>query len=165
MTSESGFKVCPSCREEYTLMMEQCVHCDVALVFPNEIPPDDVGSLDDFPPAGELIYLRVAPLAWIRALSEALEEAGVPHRVEPGRVADPPEGQQPGTFGNVDLFGLYVRTEDEARAREVDSSIAVRVLPEEPEDLAEGEDDACPACGATLAADVATCPDCGLGLG
>ena len=132
---------------------------------PEALPSEGPVDVADFPPASELVYLRIAPLPWIRALSEALEEASVPHRVEPGRLADPPEGQRPETFGDVDLFGLYVLPEDEARAREFDSQIAVRVLPEEAEDVSEEEDDACPACGAGLGHDATTCPDCGLGFG
>jgi hypothetical protein len=164
VTSESGFRVCPSCHEEYTLVALQCVHCDVALVSPDSLPAEEE-ELADFPPASELVYLRIAPLPWIRGLSEALEKASVPHRVEPGRLADPPEGQRPEIFGDVDLFGLYVLPEDVASAREFDSRIAVQVLPEEAEDVGEEEDDACPACGAGLGHDATSCPDCGLGLG
>ncbi len=163
--SESGYKICPTCHEEYTLVMERCADCDVNLVSPDQIPSDDDGDLEDFPPASELVYLRVAPLPWIQALSNGLEQAGVPHRVEPGGVANPPEGQQPETFGDVDLFGLYVLPDDEPGARELDSRIAAQVLPEEAPDLVDGEDDTCPACSAKLSASSTSCPDCGLGLG
>ena len=50
-------------------------------------------------------------------------------------------------------------------AREFDARIASQVLPEEAEDLPQGEEDSCPACGANLAAQATSCPDCGLGLG
>ncbi len=164
MSTEFGYKVCPSCREEYTLVMERCADCDTALVSPDQIPSDDDGAAETFPELSELVYLRVAPLPWIRALSSGLEQAGVAHRVEPGRLADPPEGQRPETFGNVDLFALYVLPADEESARELDDRIALQVLPAEGEDLVEGEDDECPACGSRLSAAATSCSDCGLGL-
>ena len=164
MSEQLGYKVCPSCLEEYTLVMEQCVHCDVALVSPDEIPSEDEGEILDFPPASELVYLRVAPLPWIKALSDGLEEAGVAHRVEPGKLANPPEGQRPETFGDVDIFGLYVLPADEARARELDARIAAIVLPEEGDDAESGVADACPACDAELTPEASSCPNCGLGL-
>jgi hypothetical protein len=164
MSEELGYKVCPDCLEEYTLVMQQCAHCDVALVSPHEIPSDDDGDAEDFPPASELVYLRVAPLPWIRALSDGLEGAGVPHRVEPGSVGNPPEGQRPETFGAVDLFGLYVLQEDEETARGLDSQIAAIVAPEQGEEAGAGEADACPACGADLSLEASSCPNCGLGL-
>ena len=165
MSTEFGFKVCPTCREEYTLVMERCADCDVALVSPSEIPSDDEGRPEDFPDISQLVYLRVAPLPWIRALSSGLEQAGVAHRVEPGKLADPPEGQRPETFGDVDLFALYVLPADEPSARKLDEQIALQVLPEEGEELAEGEEDECPACSAKRSAAATSCPDCGLGLG
>lgn len=165
VSSDFGYKVCPTCGEEYTLVMERCADCDVALVSPDQLPSEQDADPAEFPPASELFYLRVAPLPWIQALSNGLEEAGVPHRVEPGKLADPPDGQRPETFGDVDLFALFVLPEDAPAASELDSQIAARVLPHEAEDLQEGEEDACPACGTRLSAEATTCADCGLGLG
>jgi hypothetical protein len=165
VSTDLGYKMCPRCEEEYTLVMERCVDCDVALVSPDQMPPVEDADPAEFPPASELFYLRVAPLPWIQALSNGLEEAGVGHRVEPGSLTDPPDGQRPETFGDVDLFALYVLPEDAPAASELDSQIAARVLPGEAEELQEGEEDACPACGAKLSAEATACPDCGLGLG
>jgi hypothetical protein len=165
VSTDFGYKMCPTCGEEYTLVMERCADCDVALVSPGEMPSEGDADPEEFPPASELLYLRVAPLPWIQALSNGLEEAGVPHRVEPSGLANPPEGQRPETFGDVDLFGLYVLPQDGPAARELDSQIVRRVLPDEAEDLQEGEEDQCPACGAELAAEATSCSDCGLSLG
>jgi hypothetical protein len=164
MPTERRYKLCPECREEYTLIATRCADCDVLLVHADELALEEE-EIEAFPPASELECVRVAPIAWIRALSQALQEGGVGHRVEPARVEDAPEGQRPEVFGDVQLFGLYVRGEHASTARELDGSIAAQVLPEEAPALAEGEEEACPACGTALAADVTECPDCGLRLG
>ena len=98
-------------------------------------------------------------------MSEALQQGGVVHRVEPASADDAPEGQRPDVFGDVQLFGLYVRMEHVSTARELDDSIAAQVLPEEAPTVEEGEEETCPACGTALAADVTECPDCGLSFG
>jgi len=158
-----GFRVCPECREEYTLAVLRCAECDVALVAPGEVPEEP--PAEELPPAAELAVVRVAPLPWIRALSGALEELGVPHRVEPARPADAPEGQTADSFGDADLFGLYVRPASLETAREIDGRIEQQVMPKEGEALSEGDTDACPACGAELSASDQECPDCGLPFG
>ena len=158
------YKVCPECHEEYTLVASRCADCDVDLVHGDELALEEE-ELEALPPASELECVRVAPIAWIRALSEALQQGGLVHRVGPASAEDAPEGQRPEVFGNIQLFGLYVRIEHASTARELDDSIAAQVLPEEAPALAEGEEEACPACGTALAADVTECPDCGLRLG
>lgn len=164
MRTPRRYKLCPECHEEYTLVATRCADCDVDLVHGDELALDEE-ELEAFPPASELECVRVAPIAWIRALSEALQEGGVVHRVEPASADDAPEGQRPEVFGDIQLFGLYVRSEHASTARELDDSIAAQVLPEEAPALVEGEEEACPACGTALAADVTECPDCGLRLG
>jgi hypothetical protein len=164
MPTGRHYKLCPACHEEYTLVASRCADCGVDLVHGDELALEE-DELEAFPPASELECVRVAPLPWIRALSEALQQGGVVHRVEPASADDAPEGQRPEVFGDVQLFGLYVRSEDAPTAREFDDSIAAQVLPEEAPALAEGEEEACPACGTALAADVTECPDCGLRLG
>ena len=83
------------------------------------------------------------------------------HRVEPARVADAPEGQQVGNFGDVDLFGLYVREEDAEPVRKLDAVIAIQLLPDEAPHEVEGEE-ACPACGTELQEEIDECPECGI---
>jgi hypothetical protein len=164
MPSEPHYKLCPACRTEYTLVATRCADCDLELVDADALPDADEDR-EAFPPASELECVRVAPIAWIRALSGALQRGGVAHRVEPATAEDAPEGQRPDVFGDVQLFGLYVESAQAAPARELDDSIAAQLVPEEAPALAEGEEEACPACGATLASDVTECPDCGLQLG
>ncbi len=158
------YKHCPECRTEYTRFVTRCTDCDVDLVHAETLP-DEEGEIEAFPPASQLECVRVAPIAWIRALSEALRERGLAHRVEPATDRDAPDGQRPEVFGEVQLFGLYVRSECASPARELDGSIAGQLLPEEAPPLEEGEEEACPACGVALAADAIECPDCGLRLG
>lgn len=164
MAAEPRYRICPACRTEYTSIATRCVDCDLELVEADALATADE-EVQAFPPASELECVRVAPVAWIRALSGALQQGGVAHRVEPVSAADAPEGQRPDVFGDVQLFGLYVQDEHAAPARELDSTIAARLLPEEAPALAEGEEESCPACGAGLTSDAIECPDCGLQFG
>ena len=164
MTTPAQYKLCPECRAEYTLAAMRCADCGVDLVHAHELADLDQ-ELAAFPPVSELQCVRVAPMAWIQALSAALQQAGVTHRVERARSADAPEGQRTGVFGDVPLFGLYVRSEDVASTREIDGAIAGQILPEEAPVLVAGEEDACPACGAAVGSDASECPDCGLRFG
>ena len=164
MSIEPHYKICPACRTEYRLVATRCADCDVDLVDAATLASEDEAR-KAFPPASELDCVRVAPIGWIRALSEALQERGVAHRVEPASAADAPDGQSPDVFGSAQLFGLYVQSEQVPPARDLDDSIAAQVLPEAAPTLAEGEQEACPACGTALAADATECPDCGLVFG
>ena len=157
---EADHQLCPECRTEYTLTATRCAECDVALVHPDAVPEEE--PPEELPPAAELECIRVAPLAWMRALSGGLQQQGVVHRIEPARPADAPEGQRPGVFGSVQLFGLYTKAEEAQVARELDSTIAAQLLPEEAPALDEGEAEACPACGTEIAAHATECHDCGL---
>ena len=161
MSTQSGYKVCPECRVEHVQSATRCADCDVELVQAGDLQAEPV----DLPAASGLECVRVAPLAWIRALSDALEQRGVAHRVEPATAEDAPEGQGAAVFGDVQLFGLYVDDENATPARELDSRIAAQVLPEQAPSLDEGEEEVCPACSSPLEADAVECPDCGLVLG
>ena len=155
MSEEYDFQICPSCKGEFTLLVDRCTECDVDLVSP---------GTDEFPPASELVCVRVAPVQWIEALSNALEDRQVPHRVEPIAPDAIPEGVEP--VGAGELVGLFVDDEGEEIARSLDAQIAAQVQPEQHvEALAEGEVESCPACGEELAADAAECPECGLAFG
>ncbi len=164
MSQEAAFKLCPECRGEYRLEALRCAECDVELVAPEALEAQEQEA-EAFPAASELACVRVAPLAWVRALSEALQQQGVAHRVEPATEEDAPEGQRPEVFGNAALFALYVRDAQHAVAAEVDAGIAAQLLPDEAPVLGEGDQDACPACGTALSADAAECPECGLSFG
>jgi hypothetical protein len=163
MSTEHGYKLCPECRTEYTLVATRCADCDVDLVAPHEVPAEE--EVGEPPPASELQCGRGAPLAWTRALSGGLQQTGVVHRIETAEVGDAPEGQRPGVFGNVQLFGLYVRDEHVEPAQALDGNIAAQLLPEEAPAIDAGEEESCPACGTALEAHALECPDCGLTFG
>ena len=95
--------MCPACRVEHVQQATRCADCDVELVQPEDLPAED--ELVDLPPAGELACVRVAPLQWIRALSDGLEQHGVPHRIETARPEDAPEGRLEG-------YALFYACED-----------------------------------------------------
>jgi hypothetical protein len=97
-------------------------------------------------------------------LSHELEHVGVAHRIEAANEEDAPDGQDVTVFDGTRLFGLYVRGEDFATARELDGSIAAQLLRDEAPPLAPGEEEHCPACGTSLAADEVECGECGLVL-
>lgn len=162
MASEVQYRVCPSCRDEFVPTMERCPDCDVPLVHEEELGPEEA---EELPPVEELACVRVAPVAWIRALSEGLQQRGVAHRVQGARIEDAPEGKSARVFGNVGLFGLWVGEEDRPAAEELDGTLAARLVPEEAPELGEGDEETCPACGTTLDADTVECPDCGLAFG
>jgi hypothetical protein len=164
MSDTAAYLVCPECRVEHTRKATHCADCGVELVTPDRITAEEA-VIAAYPPASELECVRVAPLAWIRALSQGLEENGIAHRVEPAGEGDAPEGQDAGVFGGAQLFGLYVLDERAAVAREIDGSIAVQLLPGAAPALADGEEASCPACGEPLAHDTVECGDCGLRLG
>ena len=164
MVDSHLYLVCPDCLAEHTLSVTHCADCGVELVTPDSIAAAEVEAAE-FPPASELDCVRVAPLPWVRVLSDGLEQRGVAHRVEPAREEDAPEGQNAEIFAGAQLFGLYVRANDVVAAREFDETIAAQLLPDEAPTLAEGEEENCPACGSSLAADVVECAECGLMLG
>jgi hypothetical protein len=164
MSLVSPYKVCPACGAEYRQQATHCADCGADLVSADALAPEPVGA-PELPPAADLECVRVAPQDWILALSRALRQEGLGHRIEPARAEDAPAGQRPDVFGSVQLFGLYLPAGQAAAARELDAGIAARLLPEEAPALVPGEQDACPACGAALPADALQCPDCELSFG
>jgi hypothetical protein len=161
MSLVSPYKVCPACRAEFRQQATRCADCGADLV-PIDALPSEPAAAPELAPAAALECVRVAPQDWILALSRVLQQEGLGHRIEPARAEDAPAGQRPDVFGPVQLFGLYLPAEHAAVARELDAGIAARLLPEEAPALVQGEQDACPACGAALPADALECPDCEL---
>ncbi len=149
-------KVCPSCAEEYVHSVSRCVHCDVDLVAADALP---AAPPSDLPPASELTAIRFASAGWALALSERLVEEAIAHRVEPAS-GDAPEA------GRAGPYGVYVRAEDEARARAIDAEQLGREIPDLPDDWegAAAAAEGCPACGAAVPEGAGECPDCGLAL-
>ncbi len=155
------FKICPSCNDEFTLAAVECEECGVPLVYPGSEPAEEAS---EFPGVEDLRCVRVGPLPWTRALSEALGEAGIAHRVEHDTRSEEEGGAPEGRFGGLDLYGTWVTHEDYDDAKEIDEGIFTGVDPDE--EVAESEgDDVCPACQTPLAPDAMECADCGLSFG
>ena len=164
MGASALLKICPECREEYKLRVVRCAHCDVDLVLGDsealqQAPAEVLPSVD------QLVCVRVAPLAWIRALSDGLQQEAVLHRVEAVSEDAAPADQRVEIFDGQPLFGLYVKSDHEGVAKQLDASIASQLSPEEAPPLETGELEACPACGHSLDASALSCEDCGLEFG
>jgi len=154
-------KVCPECEEEYTLTATGCVECGVALVLPSELAP--APEPEDFPDVDSLACVRVGPLPWTRALSEALATVGIEHRVERDTRAEAEGGVASERFGGETVYGTWVLPADREAAEQVDRVLFAAFEPESAE-AAEGED-ACPACSEPLDASALACSGCGLEFG
>lgn len=153
-------KICPECGEEYTLVPSECVDCRVPLVFPDTL--DFQTAPDKFPPTAELECVRVGPLPWTRALSTALEQAEIRHRVEPDSRSLSEGGVDPGTFDGMDVFGTWVLPKNLPEAREIDASVFAHAGGEDEDAPQATADEVCPACQTQLEVDALECPDCGL---
>ena len=157
--------ICPQCEAEYLATAIECVECRVALVHPEQLAAVEV---EDLPPVSELTCIRAASVAWTRALSERLSEAGIPHRVEAiseGADDDDSVRKRP----NFRLpCGVYVRPDDSRAAAEVDADFMRSQIPDLPDglEISGGSQDAesCPACGEHVSLDTRECPGCGLVL-
>lgn len=153
-------KICPECGEEYVHTAQTCADCGVPLG--HEAPAE--APAFELPPSEELVALRNAEVPWIEGLAHALEDAGIPSRVElPRREDDTVQSRGLGAIRCT----IFVRREDGERATRIDAEFARTQVPDLPvEDAGEwGESDGCPACGSALAGDAAECPECGLSFG
>lgn len=157
------YKVCPSCRDEFTLVATACAACGVDLVAPGDLPDEEEEIPEAFPEISELACVRVGPLPWTRALSDTLTAAGIGHRVERDTRSEEEGGVGRGKFGGEDVYGTWVRPEELDAASELDAVIFAQFEPDR-EAEASGEE-ACPACATPLAVDAIECPDCGLRFG
>ncbi len=160
---QDDVKLCPQCGDEYTLRAEQCAECGVELVLPSQL--EEAPPPEEFPATDQLACVRVGPIAWTRALSAALEQMEIRHRVEPDTRTPEEGGVDRGEFDGADVFGTWVMPNDFERAKTIDSEVFVHVLGGETDAPNAGEDEICPACGSALPVDALECPDCGLAFG
>jgi hypothetical protein len=157
--------VCPQCEAEYLATAIECVECRVALVHPEQLASAEA---QDLPPASELTCIRAASMAWTRALSERLSEAGIPHRIEAVR-GDDDDDDSVKSRPNFRLpCGVYVRPGDARAAAEIDATFMRSQIPDLPDghEISGGSHDveSCPACGERVSLDTRECPGCGLAL-
>jgi ribosomal protein S27AE len=153
-------KICPQCGEEYVHTVQRCVDCNVPLGLD---APEATPALD-LPPSEQLVTLRNAEVSWIEGLAHALADAGIPSRVELPRRED--QSVQSRGMGAI-RCNLFVRQEDAEAAARVDAEFARTQVPDMPEDSESAfvDAEACPGCGAVLAADAIECAECGLSFG
>jgi hypothetical protein len=154
------YKLCPNCREEYTVVPTECVDCRVPLVFDHEIEPEI--AAEEFPQIDELECLRLGPLPWSQALSSALGEVQIGHRIEPDTRSEEEGGLDPRLFDGATIFGVWVRPADLEAAQEVSTVVFAHVDGREEDAPDAAIDEECPACQSPLATDASECPDCGL---
>lgn len=153
-------RICPECGEEYTLIPTECADCGVPLVFSDQLEP--AVAAEGFPPVAELICLRVGPLPWTRALSTALEQAEIRHRVEPDRRSQAEGGIDRSSFDGADVFGTWVLAKDLEAAQEIDKLVFVHVHGQQDDSPEASSDEICPACQSPIEINALECPDCGL---
>ena len=153
-------KFCPSCRDEFVHAATVCAQCDVELVL-----AENLSDETEFPPASELVCVRVADSNWSLGLAESLRELDVPHRVallESGSTKQ--------------VYGVFVLPEDLDAASRIDADHARREMPDLPEgfdprDMMTGPaaevdapEDVCPACGDPIEPTASECAGCGLAI-
>jgi ribosomal protein L40E len=176
---EASYKVCPRCGGEYRLEAESCADCGAALIFPDgepagggeeeedaetETPLEEEPYLPDvslypaplnhLPPGDDLVCLCCRPTRTLYTLSQALDEAGIAHRLEPV------------SFGPSRHVGcLYVTAGDGDAAAAVQDALLNMIPPgdELPAELA-AELTVCPACGRPRPPGAVECRSCGLGF-
>ncbi len=153
-------KICPQCGDEYTLVPTECVECGVPLVLPDDLAPE--ATPDEFPPTAELECVRVGPIPWTRALSGALEQAGIRHRVEPDLRSEAEGGIDRNRFDGADVFGAWVLPRDLDAAQEIDQLVFAHVRGQEESAPEASSDEVCPACQSPLEIDALECQGCGL---
>lgn len=160
---QDDVKVCPQCQDEYTLQAAQCAECGVALVLPSQL--EVVAAPEAFPETDRLECVRVGPIQWTRALSAALEQQEIRHRVEPDRRTPEQGGVDPGEFDGADVFGTWVLPRDFERAKALDGEVFAHVIGAQADAPEASADEVCPACQSPLSVDALECPDCGLAFG
>jgi len=165
------FKVCPECGVEHVHSALVCSDCQVALVLASEVgeapPPAPL------PSAAELTRVAVGSPWEMERLALELQQAGISSRVDAPSPGAPASRSLANTAprGSGARLALYVLPDDAEPA----AAVIRGLLLEDPSGEAgparlgeagparEGEArEACPACGAPIAAGAAECADCGL---
>jgi len=155
-------KVCPECGGEYQSTVDVCIDCGVPLVLPEAIAERDARELRLRP---GLVYVRTAPILWIRDLAADLAQANVPYAIDRHAARD--EGllslfvQRKGWKATVPLDAarrridpLEADDEPEEDAPEAD----------EPEESEPADYKVCPECGGEFRLEIVRCPDCDVDL-
>jgi hypothetical protein len=100
---------CPSCRAEYRPGFTRCPDCDEALV--DELPAEEPAATEYL----ELVEVYMSSPNDAELIRSVLEGSGIPAR----STASGATGAYPLTVGALGETRVYVRVEDEDRARDV----------------------------------------------
>ncbi len=181
-------KICPQCGSEFQLRVETCLDCGTALVHGLEGQGAGIAEMAGMAgtagitgvPQGtqeepteissEHVFLRTAPVSWIRRLSEDLDEAGIGHLIRP-----PESGRDPIVYVLPSDLAAAARVDRARYAIEVPEVGAGEGLPRTPRTpvrrsptRAPSSDDhdlkLCPSCGGEYQLWVEKCADCGVPL-
>jgi hypothetical protein len=154
---------CPKCRAEYVAGFTRCAHCELALVA--ELPEADIYSSPESMATAlkgkELEALLVGKYVDLREMQRLLAD----ERVASAIAGEAGEELEPGMHSR---FFLMIAAEDIDKARVFFQSRWDRGLQVEGlmfKQSGPSIEGACPACGGTVPADAAECPECGLFLG
>ncbi len=157
---------CPRCHLGFAPGTRSCPVCHVPLsasrgtpvpsgrtvheIEPHPEEATTASELEDDP--AELVALRTAPPAWVRALLERLRASGIPARTKPS--PRPPD------------LTVFVRSEDQPRAARIDREVFAAEVPESGRapDVEQFDPGRCPGCGATVDTGAHVCPECELAL-
>jgi predicted amidophosphoribosyltransferase len=152
--NEEPIKICSSCGAEYSLRAEICADCGGKLVLPQDYEKRFVPLAE----AEEKILIREGPVGYLQELEAQLKKKGI-------RAAIRFHGGVPGTCASKTVYGLYVATDDEAAAKEIDRSCWIKGAPDHASSYKYEEQELkgiCPACSCAIPEASIECPECGL---
>lgn len=150
-------RACPDCGAEFVSTVEVCHDCGAPLVTrladaaADPAAAQRAGAPAAEPPAG-WVAIETADLDWAIELRERLAAAGIASCLARDCASCRPS------------LSVFVAPADLAAARELAQAVYLEKLPDADlaRSLAAQREDRCPACGAGLSAEAASCPDCGL---
>lgn len=154
--TEEPTKICSECGEEYSLSAEKCADCGGALVLPQDYEAR-------FVPLGEeeeQTLVREGLVDYLEELRTYMNTKGIRAVIRFHRG-------KPGTCPSGTVYGLYVKAEDEAKAKEIDRVHWIQGAPDHASSFKYEEQElsgVCPACSTVIPEDSAECPECGLAI-
>jgi hypothetical protein len=154
-------KICLRCKSEYMPHIVSCADCNIPLIYKSNMNNPRL-SFDD---SNNLVLIRTEEPQLIKIFAELLIQVGIPSII---KVEEPPKYISiRGNYGQGWLYGIYVRSEDESKARHLDDQYWKSLVEREnkPPVSDSMNHQICPACNTWAGVDTKECPSCGLFLG